>query len=1225
MNRFLLPFLLLAAVVFAADPVELASRFKQLPTVPEAELPEMPNERGEFPGVIEHEGLAGHTWVRFPFLENPGSFGFDRKGRVFVAEANRLWLGVPDLRGANEIIRDDFQARSVADRAKIYEKFAHHFPEGWFTAVADRLIRLEDRDGNGAADHRSLFSDRFHEPLDGIGFSVLAEDDGVYFTCIPKVWKLTDANDDGIADTHETVAEGFGVAVSFIGHDLHGIVRGPDGKLYFSIGDRGYNVTTKEGKVLAEAGRGAIFRCESDGSDFEVFCRGLRNPQEIAFDEHGNLFTFDNTGDIGDVARMVYALEDSDSGWNMAHQSAHHYRHALDWGDFHPPKSMWVAEHMFETYRDDQPQWVYPPASHVTRGPSGVAWLTGKAIPEDLRGRFLVANYRGAAANCTVLKITIEPKGAGYVAHPEEILVQGVGTTDVDQGYDGQIYLCDFGGGWTVNNNGAIHTLSPTTPAQQKEVARTRAIFAKGVAGTSLDELRKLLHESDRRMRQMAQFELVKRGARQALAEIANGDGAVTTRLHGIWGLGQLKAFDALVALTADPEAEIRANAARTLGSIRATVARRALIDLVGDDSPRVRSLAVIALGRIAKPNDYEVLNALRVVAARNSANPDLVVRHACLSAFSRLADVRFLVRQVSAPEREVRLIALLALRRKGAPALAAFLRGQEPLLRHEAIRAIYDTSALDTPAGDMLTQIDPKGLTETLQLRVAAACYRRGSARKLLHLAGNPAVEESVREYALQGLRMWEAHIDTDPVLGHYRPQARVKQSMAQLGTIIADDLRSFLATAQPPTLTALAMKLAADAGVSIDEATLRRQATNAELTAEVRVAALDSLAAKSKPLLAYLQKDADPLVQAAAMRQGFAVNLQGIHQTAREAVKNGPIPAARAGIAGLGPKAIAQLWQQRANLRAELKLDVYLALPAEQQDAAVARRFTTAGGDIALGKDIFENKGACLQCHKIRHNGGIQGPDLTTVASRLQPAKLLESLVDPNAEIADGYGNSTVTRKDGSVIVGRIAKETDAQLSVVTLDGSTHELARNDVTSVTPPISAMPPMALALPPRDLRDLIGYLASRTNQTRWLEDGWGMMFDGKTLNAWLGNGWRVEGGNLVADSADALLNFAGYSGPMELKFDFRITGGPPRIPLSIGETKALDVAADALKPQGFNTAYIVANGKTLVYKMNFAEIATLDGKSGQVRLHGVPNGKVEFRNIRLRPIAAEGH
>ena len=153
----------------------------------------------------------------------------------------------------------------------------------------------------------------------------------------------------------------FGVRVSFIGHDLHGIIRGPDGRLYFSIGDRGYYVETEDGKIMKHPAEGAVFRCDSDGTNFEVYAMGLRNPQELAFDDNGNLFTFDNTGDIGDKARVVYVLDNTDSGWDMAHQSPHHYANALDWKNFKLSKSVWVGEKMFETYTTEQPQWVYPP------------------------------------------------------------------------------------------------------------------------------------------------------------------------------------------------------------------------------------------------------------------------------------------------------------------------------------------------------------------------------------------------------------------------------------------------------------------------------------------------------------------------------------------------------------------------------------------------------------------------------------------------------------------------------------------------------------------------------------------------------------------------------------------------------------------------------------------------------------------------------------------------
>jgi len=77
---------------------------------------ELPNRPSDFPGLVEHAGLKGATWVRFPFAENPDSFGFDAAGRLYVAEANRFWLGVPDLRGTTQLIPDDFCTRTVEDR-----------------------------------------------------------------------------------------------------------------------------------------------------------------------------------------------------------------------------------------------------------------------------------------------------------------------------------------------------------------------------------------------------------------------------------------------------------------------------------------------------------------------------------------------------------------------------------------------------------------------------------------------------------------------------------------------------------------------------------------------------------------------------------------------------------------------------------------------------------------------------------------------------------------------------------------------------------------------------------------------------------------------------------------------------------------------------------------------------------------------------------------------------
>lgn len=1106
-------FVCLFTSVSAITPEELEQRFKQLPTVPESELPEMPNEPTSFRGLIEHDGLEGNTWVTFPFVENPGSFGFDPQGRLYVAEANRFWLGVPDLRGANELIRDDFKAVTVEDRLKMYEKFSANFPEGWFSKVADRIIRLEDRDGNGAADHRTLFSDIFKAPGDGIGFSVLADDGSVYFTCIPHLWKLTDTDDDGVADKEEKISSGYGVRVSFIGHDLHGITRGPDGMLYFSVGDRGYHVTDANGNVHEGSGRGAIFRCESDGSGLEVYCEGLRNPQELAFDDFGNLFTFDNTGDIGDVARMVYALEGTDSGWDMSHQSPHHYVNHLDWGKFHPEKSMWVAERMFDTWNEEQPQWVYPPASHVARGPSGVTFLTGESLPQNLRGKFLLANYRGPSENCTVLLIGHEAKGAGYVANSEEILVKGVGASDVELGYDGKIYLCDFGGGWSVNENGSIQALwskEEKESAAGKEVA---ALMKEGFSGKNAEDLTALLDHPDRRVRHAAQFALVddKEKGPDLLPHIASSDRNLRARLHAIWGMGQLgrkgvEVTSPLLSLLKDEHPEIRANAVRVLGDIRAEHGNRYLIDLLKDDSLRVRSLAAIALSRIADTGDAAVVNALFSAVRENGENTDVVLRHALLTGLYRIGDEQMLSAKSDSDSREERLVALLALRRHHSPAAAAFLSDSDPQIINEAVRAVYDTRAVDGVAGETLAGFKTTAsLPETVQRRIVAANYRKGSpenAKALLALAGDEDLKPVNRRAALIGLKQWSTPVETDPVHGTYRPIPEgADRSNEALAAAIGDDLKKFLTESHHSTLITLGMELATSIGVSLETETLLSQINNGELGGELRVAVLDSLV-QAKPdglseVVTKLLDDKEIPVRAAAISHAFDLGLDGISDKAKEAVAKDEFDVARAALAGIAksePTALVNLWENRQkNLRNGLWLDAYLLLQAAGHEAAASYasadpnnvyKLSIHGGDSAKGEIVFQNQGACLQCHKIGGNGGVQGPDLSRVGVTLSRDKILEAVVNPGAEITEGYGMTTLTLKSGDAVVGRLSNEAEDHVVVVGLDNKPQRVERKDIDSIAPPVSAMPPVAMALPPQDLRNLVAYLAAQKKKVK---------------------------------------------------------------------------------------------------------------------------------------------
>ncbi len=298
-------------------------------------------------------------------------------------------------------LHQDLQLESVEEREAMFRRFKGADIGQW-EAHHDRIRLLRDSDGDGTYDQDTVFADGFNHLMDGTGAGVLEYNGHVYYTCIPKLWMLTDSNDDGVAEEKSALHHGYGVRVAFRGHDLHGLTMGPDGRLYFSLGDRGYNVITKEGRRLKRPDTGAVFRCDLDGSNLEVFAYGVRNPQELAFDDAGNLFTGDNNSDGGDKARWVYVVQDSDTGWRMYYQ-------------YQDDRGPWNREHIWYPYRADaettevQPANILPPILNLADGPSGLTYYPGTGLPDRYAGHFFLADFRGSAANSGVRSFAMKP------------------------------------------------------------------------------------------------------------------------------------------------------------------------------------------------------------------------------------------------------------------------------------------------------------------------------------------------------------------------------------------------------------------------------------------------------------------------------------------------------------------------------------------------------------------------------------------------------------------------------------------------------------------------------------------------------------------------------------------------------------------------------------------------------------------------------------------------
>src|SRR6266581_2465543 len=379
-------------------------------------------------------GLKVDLWAAEPLLANPVAFNFDEKGRAYVCETFRLNVGVDDIRQLMDWLDEELASRSADDRlAEMKRHLGDRFAT--YSEQSERISLLEDRNG------------------------------------------------DGVADFRKSLHYGFGVRVGFLGHDLHGVHFGPDGKIYFSIGDRGSNVKVANGRNVGEPDTGCVFRCNPDGSDLEVFAFGLRNPQDLVFDQYGNLFTGDNNSDSGDLARWVYLVEGGDSGWRIGYQFM---EDPYSRGPFN-------AEKLWYPHFEGQAAYLVPPITNIAAGPSGVAYFPGTGLPAQFQDHFFLVDFRGGGANSGVHTFMLKPKGASFELAQPQHFIWGILATDVKFGVEGGAYVSDWVQGWEMTGKGRIYRVHDPATDKDPLVLETKKLLAQGMEKRSLKELARLL------------------------------------------------------------------------------------------------------------------------------------------------------------------------------------------------------------------------------------------------------------------------------------------------------------------------------------------------------------------------------------------------------------------------------------------------------------------------------------------------------------------------------------------------------------------------------------------------------------------------------------------------------------------------------------------------------------------------------------------------------------
>ena len=254
------------------------------------------------------EGFRIQAVAAEPLLANPVAFSVDEQGRIFIAETYRFNNAVQDITKNTNWITSDLGLRRVSDRERFLTN-AFGTNAYILTQNSDLLAALVDTNRDGWMDVRRVVRAE-RQVVSGIAAGVLARKNLVWFASIPDLWRVEDPL--GTNPTTRRLSTGYGVHIGVTGHDLHGLAFGMDGKLYFSVGDRGFSVQARSGTILNYPDTGGVLRCNLDGSDLEVFATGLRNPQELTFDDLGNLWAGDNDTAGADKSRLIHVVEGAD-------------------------------------------------------------------------------------------------------------------------------------------------------------------------------------------------------------------------------------------------------------------------------------------------------------------------------------------------------------------------------------------------------------------------------------------------------------------------------------------------------------------------------------------------------------------------------------------------------------------------------------------------------------------------------------------------------------------------------------------------------------------------------------------------------------------------------------------------------------------------------------------------------------------------------------------------
>ncbi len=932
------------------------------------------------------DGLEAKVWAEAPMLYNPANMDVDEQGRIWVSEAVN------------------------------YRSFRNEENVNRWHRQGDRIMVLEDTNGDGTADSSHVFV-QDSDLVAPMGISVL--DNRIFVTCSPNVIVYTDVDRDAkfdeAVDDKEILLTGFGGFDH--DHSLHTVKAGADGDLYFTTGNAGpHIVTDKSGWTLrsgssyrggspsnmsnvpgliSDDGRvyvgGLALRMSDDGTKMRVIGQNFRNPYELTLDSFGNVFQNDNDDTIS--CRVTWVMEYGSLGFSSADGKR-------TWRAGQRPGQATPVAH----WRQEDPGIIPAGDIYGPGSPTGVEYFENGSLGPEYENMLLACE----AGRNTIWFYHPKSKGAGFDLRRSEL----------------------------------FSTTHPGKPPESMDSADTRKWFRPSDVIVGADGAIYIADFYDAFVGGHRMLELDGHGTIYRITR--KGDNPQTPSLDLETVTGQIRALKS-------PANSVRYTAFKRLTANPTREGLNALVDLSQSENPRMAARAIYALAQMGSPalpassiskKAWSQVNQalkhenpdLRIVAYRATRkhDPEGIVGRANVLADDSSEAVR---REVALSLREIPISESRSIILKLADGFDAHDRGYLEALGYASegeeasIWSLLSEKASENP-------LEWSDAFAALTWRLHPVASVEGMLQRALASQLDPAK----RKQALDAL----AFI--------FHPSAG--EAMLRAASQGPEDLRSYAAWWINSRSTnhwasyGLAEQLPVDpAALALAEETKRMNSGRnklkgaTELTAELKQLAIDmALSPAGGPILLHL-----------AGRNELP---QMFYPVVAEHIHNNSDTSVRALASRFFPKA-----------------------DATGQTLPPIGDIANLVGDPVKGKELFFGRAVCSTCHLFGEEGRDIGPNMTTIGQRYDRLAILDAVINPSAGIAFGYETVLIETTDGQSLSGFVVGDSDTVI-IKDIGGQQHMVSKSKIkTRQTMDQSIMPAgTGLGLNAQDLADVVAFL-----------------------------------------------------------------------------------------------------------------------------------------------------